>query len=66
MVSVSKKNSGVRQYKEAEVPEMAIMGNKSPVVKVIYQPDSTPNPEETPKDEIAPKTMSSVAPIATE
>ena len=45
---------------------MAIMGNKSPVVKVIYQPDSTPNPEETPKDEIAPKTMSSVAPIATE
>lgn len=48
-VLVSKKNSDARQLKEAEVPEMVIKRNKSPSI-VLYQPDSTPNPEETPKD----------------
>lgn len=35
--------------KEADVPEIANESEKSPHV-VIYQPDWTPNPEETPKD----------------
>ena len=59
-VPVSKKNSDVRQIKEAEVPEMVVQRKKSPSV-VLYQPDSTPNPEETPKDDIALKTIFRVA-----
>ena len=44
----------VRQFKESEVPEMANQSNKSPSF-VIYQPDSTPNPEETtPKEDLVP------------
>lgn len=39
---------------------MVIKRNKSPSV-VLYQPDSTPNPEETPKDEIALKNIFRVA-----
>ena len=38
---------------------MAVKRNKSP--SVVYQPDSTPNPEETPKDNIALKTIFRVA-----
>lgn len=56
----SKKNSNVRQIKEAEVPEMVIKRNESPSV-VLYQPDSTPNPEETPKDDLAIKNIFRVA-----
>ena len=35
---------------------MANQSDKSPAV-VIYQPDSTPNPEETPKDTLALKAL---------
>lgn len=59
-VLVSKKNSDARQLIETEVPEMVIKRNKSPSF-VLYQPDSTPNPEETPKDEIALKNIFRVA-----